>query len=173
MNNLKEASLSRVWQHVESDRPIALLTAFRGEYDREENVRRNKELAATIRKLGYGYFFVDGYWIENQGTPEEVHVAEDSMFVIAPEGADEKFRSQMISLSDKYNQDGVLVKDRDGAKVYGKQGDVIFDVGTLQPGKAGDLYTRLRNNKKSNTFVFESERDDLGWLQRLAGVKDK
>lgn len=170
MNNLKEASLSRVWQHAQSDRPIALLTAFRGEYDKEENVRRNKELAATIRKLGYGYFFVDGYWIENQGTPEEVHVAEDSIFVIAPEGSDEKFRSQMISLGDKYNQDGVLVKDRDGAKVYDKQGGVIFDVGTLQPGKAGDIYTRLRNNKKSNTFVFESERDDLGWLQRLAGV---
>lgn len=170
MTKLNEASLSRVWQHAESDRPIALLTAFRGEYDREENVRRNKELAATIRKLGYGYFFVDGYWIENQGTPEEVHVAEDSIFVIAPEGSDEKFRSQMISLGAKYNQDGVLVKDKDGAKVYDKQGGVMFDVGTLKPGKAGEIYTRLRNNKKSNTFVFESERDDLGWLQRLAGV---
>ena len=173
MTEMNEASLSRVWQHAESNRPIALLTAFRGEYDREENVRRNKELAATLRKLGYGYFFVDGYWIENQGTPEEIHVAEDSIFVIAPEGTDEKFRSQMISLGNKYNQDGVLVKDRDGAKVYDKQGGVMFDVGTLKPGKAGEIYTRLRNNKKSNTFVFESERDDLGWLQRLAGVKNK
>lgn len=170
MKKIQEASLSRVWQHAESDRPIALLTAFRGEYDREENVRRNKELAATIRKLGYGFFFVDGYWIENQGTPEEVHVAEDSIFVIAPEGTDEKFRSQMISLGAKYNQDGVLVKDKDGAKVYDKDGGVMFDVGTLKPGKAGEIYTRLRNNKKSNTFVFESERDDLSWLQRLAGM---
>lgn len=79
----------------------------------------------------------------------------------------------MISLGNKYNQDGVLVKDRDGAKVYDKQGGVMFDVGTLKLGKAGEIYTRLRNNKKSNTFVFESERDDLGWLQRLAGVKNK
>jgi hypothetical protein len=170
-NELMEAKLGRVWQHAQSDRPIALLTAFRGEYDREENVRRNKELAATIRKLGYGYFFVDGYWIENQGTPEEVHVSEDSLFVIAPEGSDEKFRKQMVELGAKYNQDGVLIKDKDGAKIYEKDGSVMFDVGTLKPGKAGEIYTRLRNNKKSNTFVFESERDDLGWLQRLAGIK--
>jgi len=171
MTQINEASLSRVWQHAESDRPIALLTAFRGEYDRDENVRRNKELAATIRKMGYGFFFVDGYWIENQGTPEEVHVSEDSIFVIAPEGTDEKFRAQMIELGSKYNQDGVLVKDKDGAKIYTGSGDVYDEVGTLSPGKAGEIYTRLRNNKKSNTFVFESERDDLGWLQRLAGIK--
>lgn len=171
MTTMNEASLSRVWQHAESDRPIALLTAFRGEYDYEENVRRNKELAATIRKLGYGYFFVDGYWIENEGTPEEKHVAEDTIFVIGQEGSDEKFRKQMIQLGAKYNQDGVLVKDKDGAKVYEKDGSVMFDVGTLKPGKAGEIYTRLRNNKKANAFIFEAERDDLGWLQRLAGVK--
>jgi len=173
MTQVQEASLSRVWQHAQSDRPIALLTAFRGEYDREENVRRNKQLAATIRKLGYGFFFVDGYWIENQGTPEEVHVAEDSLFVIAPEGTDEKFRQQMIELGASYNQDGVLIKDNKGAKVYDKSGDEMFDVGTLSPGKAGEIYTKLRNNKKSNTFVFEGERDDEGFirrLQKLSGV---
>ena len=173
MTQVQETSLSRIWQHAQSDRPIALLTAFRGEYDREENVRRNKQLAATIRKLGYGFFFVDGYWIENQGTPEEVHVAEDSLFVIAPEGTDEKFRQQMIELGASYNQDGVLIKDNKGAKVYDKSGDEMFDVGTLSPGKAGEMYTKLRNNKKSNTFVFEGERDDEGFirrLQKLSGV---
>lgn len=57
MTQVQEASLSRIWQHAKSDRPIALLTAFRGEYDREENVRRNRQLAATIRKLGYALLF--------------------------------------------------------------------------------------------------------------------
>jgi hypothetical protein len=79
----------------------------------------------------------------------------------------------MIELGGKYNQDGVLVKDKDGAKVYDKSGGVMFDVGELKPGKAGEMYTKLRNNKKSNTFVFEGERDDMGFisrLQKLAGV---
>lgn len=167
MTNITEASLSRVWQHANSERPIALLTAFRGEFDREENVKRNKELAATVRSLGYGFFFLDGFWIENQGTDREVHVSEDSLFVIAPEGSDEKFRKQMIELGAKYNQDGVLVKDVEGAKVYDKSGGVMFDVGTLSPGKAGEIYSKLRNNKASNTFVFESERDDDGFISRL------
>ena len=172
MTQIQEASLSRVWQHAQSDRPIALLTAFRGEFDREENVRRNKELAATIRKLGYGFFFVDGYWIENEGTPEEVHVSEDSIFVIAPEGTDEKFREQMHKLGNKYNQDGVLIKDKDGAKIYNKDGS-NFDIGSLKPGKVADIYTRLRTNKKANSFVFEGERDDMGFiarLQKLSGI---
>lgn len=167
MDNVSEASLSRVWQHTQSDRPIALLTAFRGEFGQADNIKRNKTLAAQVRKLGYGFFFVDGYWIENQGTPEEIHVSEDSLFVIAPEGSDEKFRQQMIALGTEYNQDGVLVKDKDGAKVYDKSGGVMFDVGELKPGKAGEMYTKLRNNKKSNTFVFEGERDDDGFIQRL------
>ena len=174
--NIQEASLSRVWQHAESDRPIAILTAFRGEYDREENIRRNRQLAATIREMGYGFFFVDGYWIENQGTDREVHVSEDSLFVIAPEGTDKKFREQIVALGKKYNQDGVLIKDKDGAKIYDQQGTVSVNVGTLVPGKAGEIYTRLRKNKKSDTFVFEGERDDHGFisrLQKLAGVSNK
>jgi hypothetical protein len=173
MTLVREASLSRVWQHTKSDRPIALLTAFRGEFDRDQNVRRNRELAAKIRKLGYGFFFVDGYWIENQGTTEEIKVSEDSLFVVAPRGSDNKFRQQMVELGASYNQDGVLIKDKDGAKVYNKSGDVVFDVGELKPGKAGEMYTKLRNNKKSNTFVFEGERDDIGFigrLQKLAGI---
>jgi len=168
---IQEASLSRVWQHAQSDRPIALITGFRGEYDYEENVTRNKQLSATVRKFGYGHFFVDGYWIENEGTPEEEHVAEDSIFVIAPVGTDEEFKSQMIRLGAEYGQDGVLIKTVDGANIYDKNGDIMFNVGTLQAGKAGEIYTRLRNNKKSNTFIFESERDDIGWLQRLAGIR--
>lgn len=167
---LLETSLGRVWQHAKSDRPIAILTAFRGEYDHETNLKRNKELAAKIRNLGYGFFFVDGYWIENAGTDKEIHVAEDSIFVVAPIDSDESFKNHMIGLGNTYEQEGVLLKTTDGTKIYDQDGEVIADIGTLKPSKMGDMYTRLRNNKKSNTFVFESERDDIGWIQRLAGI---
>lgn len=170
MSNLTEASLSRVWQHVNSDRPIALLTAFRNEYSQEENVSRNKRLAATIKNLGYGFFFVDGAWIENQGTPDEVHVSEDSLFVIGDPGTDEQFLADIVAQGAKYNQDAVLVKTTAGPKLYDQQGNVSLSLTTLVPGKLGSIYTKLRNNKKSNVFMFEAERDSLGWLQRLAGI---
>lgn len=63
MKNLNESSLSRVWQHVKSAKPICILTAFCGEHELQKNIQRNKALAADIRAAGYGYFFVDGYWI--------------------------------------------------------------------------------------------------------------
>ena len=167
MNSITEASLSRVWQHVNSDQPSAMITAFRDEYSPDENVRRNIQLAMTVRELGYGFFYVDGFWIENQGTDREVRVSEVTVFVIGNEGDDAKFRKQMIGLGAEYNQDGVLVKDNEGAKVYDQSGGVMFDVGQLKPGKAGEMYTKLRNNKNSNTFVFEAERDNLGYISRL------
>jgi hypothetical protein len=58
---LIEASLSRVWNHFSSpDTPTAILTAFRGEYDRATNQQRNAELIGKIRAAGYGFFKVDG-----------------------------------------------------------------------------------------------------------------
>jgi hypothetical protein len=76
MEIISEVKLARVHQYfTDLDRTAALLTAFRGEYTREENQQRNRTLAAEIRKLGYGYVFVDGYWVENLGRPDEVRVS--------------------------------------------------------------------------------------------------
>jgi hypothetical protein len=164
---LTESSLSRVWSHFNDDnKQAAILTAFRGEYDRDENVARNRELAAKIRKLGYGFFFVDGYWIENQGTPEEQHVSEDSIFVVAPVSK-KNFANQMHELGNYYNQDAVLVKTADGVELIYKNGSTE-SLGDIKPGKLSQAYTKLRTNKRSNTFVFENERDDRGFVSRLS-----
>jgi len=163
---LTEASLSRVYGHFSDDKKqVAILTAFRGEFDREENISRNRELAAKIRQLGYGFFFVDGYWIENEGTAEEQHVSEDSIFVIAP-ASKKDFVSQIHELGNEYNQDAVLVKNNSGVQLIYKDGS-IESLGDIKPGKLAQAYTRLRNNKQSNTFVFEGERDDVGFVARL------
>jgi len=160
---ITESSLSRVWQHTNSDRPIAILTAFRNEYPYEENVQRNQALAGRIKQAGYGYFFLDGHWVENQGTANEVDVAEDSVFVIGEVGTDDKFEALIKSLGDKYNQDAVLVKTHGETKLIFSNGSVQ-SLGKLTLGGLGQAYTQLRNNKKSNTFVFESERNGKGYL---------
>jgi len=171
---INESSLSSVWQHFnDPDRNVAILTAFRGEYTYEENVARNKTLAADLRKEGYGFFYVDGYWIENQGTENERKVSEDSIFVIAPSSSD-SFAETIHKLGNQWDQDAVLVKDRTGTRIINNDGS-DFALGPIQPGKLGVLYTKLRNNKKANTFVFESERNDYGFISRLrelAGLKE-
>ena len=177
--NINEASLSRVWQHFANpDHTVAILTAFRGRHDYDpeltadevyhKNVKRNKELASELTRLGYGFFFVDGHWIENQGSEHELAVKEDSIFVIGSR-KNTAFAQDIHHLGNMFNQDAVLVKDDKGTRLINRD-DSEYELGDIKPGQMGDMYTRLRNNKQANSFVFESERDELGWIARLAGI---
>ena len=173
MNTINESSLSRVWQAFsDPSRKAALLTAFRGEFDYETNVQRNKALSADLRNLGHGVVFVDGHWVENEGTPNERLVKEDSIFVNANSNH-QHFSDDMHQLGNKYNQDAVLVKDKAGPELIFANGDRM-ELGPIQPGKLATIYTQIRNNKKSNTFIFEAERDVPGFIARMAqldGIK--
>jgi len=164
LNQLTETSLSRVWQHVQSNMPFALLTTFRDEYDHDTNIRNNKLLANAIRQQGYGFFYVDGYWIENQGTPEEIHVSEDSIFVVGKENDDDNFLTFIISQIKQWNQEAGLIKVNNVIGLYDKSGQSIMTFTKFLPGQLGDIYTKIRNNKRANTFVFENERDSTGFF---------
>jgi hypothetical protein len=167
--SVNESTLSRVWQHNENDQTVfAILTAFRGQYSREENLKRNAILAADVRKLGYGFFYLDGYWIENQGSAEERHVSEDSLFVIG-KASDKNFANNLHNLGNKFDQEAIVLKDQDGVKLVFNNGSVQ-SIGTVRPGEMGLIYSKIRRRKDRPpaTFVFREERDDLGWVGRLA-----
>jgi hypothetical protein len=176
---ITETSLSRVWQHFTNpETSVAILTGFRGRHDYppglsseevyQRNVARNKQIAADLRRLGYGFFFVDGHWIENQGTEQELAVKEDSIFVIGSV-KNTAFAQDIHKIGNQFNQDAVLVKDTEGTRLIFKDGSAM-SLGDIKPGQMGDMYTKLRNNKEASTFMFESERDELGWIARLAGI---
>lgn len=157
-NLLAEASLTRVWQHFNNkERTVVMFTAFRDERSYKENVQLNKKFAATLKSNGFGYFFVNGFFPENEGTKDEVSVKEDSIFAIAT-GQDEgrKLIELAHKLANSANQDSIIVKEASG-KIYflDQQGNKSNLEGTLKPGKLGKYYSQLRNKKKSNTFVFE------------------
>ena len=167
---INESTLSRVWQHSQNDETVfAILTAFRGEYTREDNLKRNASLAADVRGMGYGFFYLDGYWIENQGTDDEKHVSEDSLFVIG-KATDTNFAKNIHELGNKYDQEAVVVKDESGVELIFKDGSKV-DIGSIKPGQLGDIYSKIRKRGKNATFIFKEERDDLGWIGRLAGIR--
>jgi hypothetical protein len=166
-DTLQEASLSRVWQHSQDPgTEFAILTAFRGEYPYEENTQRNRSLAADLRDQGYGFFYLDGYWVENEGTDQERRVKEDSIFTINRRAKD--FAATIHRLGNRYDQEAVVVKDSRGTRLIFKDG-TEQSLGQLRPGAMGTIYSQLRH-RRGATFVFESERDDLGWISRLAGL---
>jgi hypothetical protein len=164
--DLVEVKLARVWKHATSKkRPVAILTAFRGEFDTKTNIKRNKQMASEIRSAGYGYFFVDGQFIENQGTPEEVKVKEDSIFVVGKENDSGNLKSLIKKLGNKYNQDAVLYKPEatDVAMLIFKDGSED-NIGKFKVKSAADFLTMLKKGKGS--FVFEDIRTNPNYFTR-------
>ena len=165
---INEASLSRVWKHFnDPNTTIVILTGFRAEKTLEENERANRFIASKLRNAGFGFFYVDGYWIENEGTPEEIKVKEDSIFAICKDPNKSKNLIDLAhQLANKYNQDAIFVKSpAKGVYLLFKNGKEEKLDSEMKPGKLGSMYTKLRNNKKANTFIFETERDGNSFMK--------
>jgi hypothetical protein len=66
---LDEASLGRVLQHIEGKKAVknwGMLTAYRYANTPNQNKKLNKELEGELRKMGHGFFKVEGHWVECQ-----------------------------------------------------------------------------------------------------------
>ena len=71
-NIITEIKMSRVLKHfTQQEYPVGIITALRGDLDRKNYVARNKSLASFLRSKNYGFVYVDGAWIENQGKENE------------------------------------------------------------------------------------------------------
>lgn len=90
-------------------------------YSKPENIRRNRNLKASLLKYGYGVTGIAGNCIENCHTPSPVEVGEESYFVVNLKD-DPSFFDRIFELSEYYNQDGFLYKP--------KGSEECFNVGT-------------------------------------------
>lgn len=166
--NLEESTLSRVYTMAnDPNRVFAILTAYRGTLSAKENEARNRQLQSQVRKSGYGFFKVDGHWIENEGTPEELEVAEKSFFVSAPKNEDENaFKAFTVKVLKQYDQDAAVIKLGDNnVALVDKSGKVFAQIGKFNINKVATMYSKLRNGK---TFVFESASTPDSYFSRLA-----
>lgn len=170
MNKINESSLSRVWKHFsDDDTTVVIFTAFRDGVSRKISVQKNKKFAANLKNAGFGYFFVDGYFPENEGTEDEVQVSEDSIFAIADKNTSRKLIDLCHKLANSENQDSIIVKELDkgiyfldknkkkDSEYLGKQKVTFKEV--------GKFYTKLRNKKESNLFVFEKTHQRPGFIE--------
>lgn len=153
-----EASLSRVWQHMEEGRSWGIISAWRSDIGgdpksrREMNNRRTENLENDLRSLGYGYFPMKGRWREtDRETGEERWSEERSFFVPNIE------RNELLDLAERYDQEAVI---------FGEPGDdgkvkLLFTAGgedTLAPNSSegfrprriADAYSEV----KGHAFAF-------------------
>jgi hypothetical protein len=179
MHQLDEASLVRLYQHT-LDRNIGIVTAFRGRYTKSENLSRNSNLQADIRAAGFGFYRMEGHYIEGFGSELSKDVKEQSFLVIGDKGNDNgKLKGLLKKLGNKYNQDSILYKsfdnknamligtqaeDEDGNEVefpgFGKE----ISVGEFKPMKVSQFYSKM----KGKPFVFESYGAQMTWMEAYA-----
>lgn len=179
MTTLTEASLVRLFQHTES-RNVAILSAFRGRYTKSENLARSSKLEAEIRAAGYGFYKIEGRYIEGFGSEQSKEVKERAIFVIGKLGDDKGALKGLVKkLGAKYNQDSVLFKPFDGKKavLIGTQAkdedgnpvqfpglNVEYPVGEFKPMKVSQFYSKM----KGKPFVFESFEQADTWSTAYA-----
>lgn len=107
-----EYSLNRS-VHWLNNRNCAILTAWRGNYNRSENNKRNQELQHALRGFGFGVIRVKGCYPE---IGKEVD-KENSFLVIDLEDTPD-FREIIYEHSERYEQDNFLYKPVDEEKAY-------------------------------------------------------
>lgn len=153
---LETSTLSRVWEMWKNNsRSFAIMTAFRGEYTHEENVRRNLALAADLRAAGFGYFWLDGFFIENRGKANEKSVSEDCLFISSSTGDSEKLKETVLRLLRENEQEAALIKpEGSNGEVFSlNKTGALSSIGTnLLPNQIAENYSKLRGGE--GTFVF-------------------
>lgn len=156
---ITESSLSRLWRkYKESD--SGTITAFRGEYSKSDNMKRNAELKAALLGAGYSVTAIDGVYIEQYGTANAKRVKEASFIVFDYKNTG-RLKKDLIRLGQKYDQDSVTFnsvsegnyyligtsKREDSYPGFGKQ----IKLGKPMFGQNGEFYSSV----KGRPFVFQ------------------
>lgn len=164
--NLQESSLSRIWKHSQLHQ-TGTITAFRyardcGEgkvYTKGENKARNKKLESKLLSKGYGITKIQGIYIENYKSNNEIEVKEESFFVVDLKD-NKKLLSDLKKLGREFDQDSICFGLEGGRRytVFGtndcpnaypgkgknvKLGDAIF-------GKSGKFMSKVNGRP----FIF-------------------
>tara|TARA_R110002060_G_scaffold42648_2_gene54132 strand:- start:418 stop:1116 length:699 start_codon:yes stop_codon:yes gene_type:complete len=156
---LQEVNLERAKTKIEQDHvPFVMLTAFRGDYSKEENKGRNEEMKMTLKQEGLPWVDMHGSGYKEGGPDGEV-VVEDSVLVWDEERGDTLRTSTSLfdtakALAREFEQDSFIYggpdidkPDQFVIRLYTDEGIPIKDV--WAGGEEG--YTTLNVVEKANS----------------------
>jgi hypothetical protein len=157
---LNEASLSRVWQHVQKsgEKSFGIVTSWRAPEEgatgkalaelQKENARNFKRLQGELRGQGLGYIHLVGHW---------GNLEEPSLFVpgLGMEAAKR--------IRERYDQDAVLYSgpETGGEVVLFVRSGAIVNVGKFTPGAVAASYSAIKGKPFRFEYVAQT------WSQNL------
>ena len=172
---LFEAGLSRILSH--SDKPFAILTAFRANFSTAENRKRNRALEARFRDIGTGGIKLIGHWLEapegqwfgkdySEIDPGQLtDVVEESYFVPLSDQrmSIEEFREWIVKTIHEFDQDAAVFSDGSAIFLIDKANDLV-NIGT---GISVDKVQQAYSSIKGKNFVFEGSMRPSGVFHRM------
>ena len=174
LQDIRESSLSRVHSKMQ-DGTVGTITAYRSEFSKQDNQKRNKSLVAKLMALGYSVTAVKGSYIENYGSDDEREVSEHS-FLVAPRSVEQNdtIEADLIRLGNIFDQDSVLIISNGKGKLVGtSHRDNAWPsfgkeepVGGFKGGQAAEFMSRINNRP----YVFE-EIEYPGTINGIRGMK--
>jgi hypothetical protein len=158
---ISEAKLSRIFQYIQDeDKDFGIVSSFRGQYSKEENLQRHADLKKQVRGMGLGFIEMKGGYVEGDTAVEEL-----SLFIPKVK------KAQIIQLGKAFGQHSVMFKDGEQFVYIGTNEE--SGVGTVlskfkaQAGKDNinlskeaikDFYSQLKKGShKDKKFVFNME----------------
>jgi hypothetical protein len=158
---ISEAKLSRIFQYIENeDKDFGIVSSFRGEYSKSENLKRHADLKKRVRGMGLGFIEMKGGYIEGDTAVEEL-----SLFIPQIK------KAQIVELGKAFGQHSVMFKDGSNFVYIGTNEDAgVGKVLSSFKAKAGkenlnlskdaikDFYSQLtKGSHKGKKFVFNME----------------
>lgn len=160
-DELTEASLGRVYQHVKEGESWAILTSWKSETSpdaHEQNLKNFERLKQMLRSWGYGYNRLMGHGQEEDPKTGEIKsVSEPSLFV---PGITLKHAKR---IQDRFDQYMIIYGGPETdwkATAYIKDGSTQ-NLGEFQPNRIAKFYSEV----KGRPFVFEGA--PSSWMELL------
>jgi hypothetical protein len=155
-NLIVESSLSRLWLHVENNRPFAILSWQRGDMNNpsqdNKNPKRTKLVAfdllkQEVRRLGYGFIELLGGYVEKGANNQPVDVVDELSICVPNMSLSEALALGSVDLGFG-PQDSILYSN--GSKIalyntnpsFGSIGDVVME---FKYGEGKDAIPMAKN----------------------------
>lgn len=160
---ISEDSLSRTLSIIK-DKDFAILTAYRGEFSKKENIIRNRKLRTQLNNYKMGVHQLVGHWQEapagkdyTECKPDELtDVIERSYLVAKPDAmSSEEFENTICNLLtiDGETQDAAVIKNENGIFLIYNNGQKEQIGSDVSLGKINQAYSQ--HVKNNIPFVFE------------------
>lgn len=158
---INEAGLARIWDNTQKHH-CGAISGYRGDNKPSENKSNNRYIKAYLLTKGYGVTSIDGTYIENFKSENEVEVKEPSFFVVDLQDTG-KLERELEVLGVRFDQDSIMSIPKGGKGAYllgtSTRDDAFPSKGekiTVGSGKFGKTSGEFLSKIKGRNFAFES-----------------